>query len=212
MFKPTGELEEYITLVTRDFSDITTYEFDSRPVELRRQEDTRNAIIALLKTYKEIPLSENEAYLLIKFYYEKIVRYNDRDYDKLGIENKIAFIACNIGEKAREKVLNIKLEMYDFEVKNPYSFEMVMYDSWWCRTHDEKEMAHSKRPSEVNNFYLDILREYNHDMNSAFVSFPWSEKSELVHPSINFDGELFVEVIPKRKKVLTLIRKCMRNN
>lgn len=215
MFKPLAELNEYISLVTLDFmgpiycNSSRIYIGDKRVVSIEneRQINTRIGIIALIKLYKNMPLSIQEQQMLANYPLEN-------DY-KTELEWCIAYIAFKIGQNAWNKVNNIRLEMEAYERQNNI-YRYLDVDEYGMVTSYSKNRAYTIKvsPSDAYGDYLKCLEEYNSDLLHAWVYHHgislMTSSCEQIKPVLDFDSECFMEVIPKTSRIMSLIRNLIK--
>lgn len=210
MFKTTEELDEYISLITLDFmksiyrNRSRIYGGDKRIilVEQERQINTKIGIIALLKLYKNLPLSVREQELIVKYPLEN-------DY-RTELERCIAYIAFEIGKEAWDRVNNIRLEMEGYEYQhNNYTYLEI--DNHGNVTHDSQKRAYYIKvfPSDACLDYLELLDEYISDLRHAWAYHHGisliTPGRDRIKPSIDFDSEIFIKA-----EKSSLIRKLIK--
>ena len=98
-YEPSAELESYIASVSLDFLEYGLYGYCEK-MELKRQKDTRKAIMAVLKLYKKIELDDDEKYILDANPLEKDVNED--------LEGCISYVAFKIGQDVRDKVNDMR--------------------------------------------------------------------------------------------------------
>lgn len=153
VYVPTEKIEKYIKDVTQNLLEYNFVKYGlSIDKEQERQDLTRLGIIALLKLYQNIELTQEES----NFFYEYPLRFSD-DY-KEDIEKCIKYIAFKIGINTRNYVNSTRNEL------ESCSFN---YDRG-----NNRNKVLAKELNELANEewkYIERLDEYNNALVHAYV-------------------------------------------
>ena len=175
-YEPSAELESYIASVSLDFLEYELYGYCEK-MELKRQEDTRKAIMAVMKLYKKIELDDDEKYILD-------VNPLERDVNE-DLEGCIAYVTFKIGQDIRDKVNDMRYEL------KCLSYTMSKITDKNGVTIDLGQTADDYYK------YVEILDEYNKSLVHAYV---YKHEIQIItpqrvniHPIMNYDNECFIK-------------------
>lgn len=213
MFKPTKELEQYMSLVAADFMEETNLDDYMIRVEKNRQRNAKIALLAFFKIYKGIPLSIEEQELLTKYTtgidYEYLAKYHES-----SLENQIAYIAYETSREAWDKVNDMRIEKDCYDYTHFDKIPWRMFDDAGNETLDIKRRRYERRvwQSEIYQGYLKEVGEYNYAMLHTYVygGRVWLGTFKKARPIIDYDTGIFIEVIRPKEKILSLAKKCFK--
>lgn len=176
LFNEIRHIEEYRMLADLETEiAIDNARSQTEYIDIKRRETIKIAIIALIKIYKNIPLTDEESLILNRYSLE-----NTSD----DLENKIACIVYKISSEAREKVNKIRLGM---DIRKDGVFKTLpsamFLDYLNCLDEYNEQMLHA---------WICKHKFFTHNPINR----------EMYSPSFDFNSDCFVEVKSYKKLLL----------
>ena len=203
MLRPTNNFEEYISKVTQNFKKQTNNMYVYLTLEQNRIDSIRYGIIALVKLYKGIELSDLEKEFLnlypTKFNYQQ------------EITKCIAEIAYNISYETYEKAQNILKDETEYDILYNRSYD-IFYDENGNEFLDNSKIDKSKKIYSKTIHAADAYKDYPKYLhtyltclsksiaNGEGINISNKECSKVIRPTINFNNKCFTS--SKKKKLL----------
>jgi len=196
VLKPTDSFEEYISIITSNFKEQTNNLYVYLSLEDKRIHNIRFGIIALVKLYKNIPLTDIEE----AFINSHMVNY---DYHK-EITKCILEMAYNISNDTYERANNVlTLEMeYDKLYDRSYValFDQSGQQFFEPSKYDESKGCYCKRIYAADTYkdYPKSLDEYIHRLkeiltDSKEISTTNLKNGKNKYPKLNFKTKCFTK-------------------
>lgn len=203
MLKINYELKKYIELVAFDFTSLANENKELLTIEFQRREEVKTGIIALIKKYKNMPISSEE---------NNLINYNlGNDYiHNDSLEGRIAILTSNISKKYWEKANLIRLKIEgDFRASKAKPKTIIQKRNYYINGRLEHEISEIKiYPYDNHLEYIRRLGEYREELIHAWayhhsICFFNPIDGGEVKPRFDFDSDCFVEIEPS----MSLVRK-----